>query len=800
MWWQDIRYGLRALAKNPAFVATVVVTLALGIGANTAMFSTVNAVLLRKLPVENLDRLVTIWEINAAKGGEQSTVSAQTYASWRDGSKAFDQMAAYGTDSVVLAGISPPERLVGAQVSANFFSLLGTKPLLGRTFLPEESQSERDRVVILSHDLWQRRFNSDQSILNRAIILNNTSFVVVGVLASDFRFIDPADLWTLLPPDDPRQNCDACHFFTVIGRLKGDRTVSQAQAEMDVLSRQLAQEHQGTNTNGGVRIIRLQDYLVSGVRSSLLILFVAVFFVLLIACANIANLLLVRTEARQKEFAVRAALGATRPRLVRQMLIEILLLALMGGSSGLLLASLCLRVVNPLMPEGIVHSEIRLDPVVLAFTLLLSLLTGSIFGLVPAIRIFRMDLNELLRYNTRTTTPGKRHARARSMLVISEVALSLTLLIGAGLMIKSFLILQKTDPGFNPDDVLTARVFLTAEKYPQAYQKTAFFQRILQQLETLSGVQSAGAVTSLPLSGTSMNFRFSVEGRSVDSPGELHQAQYRAVSPNYFETMGIPLLKGRNLTEQDGPEAPAVVILNETMASRLFPNQDPLGKRLIITYGKPAPREVIGVVGDVKHLKLDESPKPEMYVPYLQNPWPFMTLVMRTTVPPGSLIPTLRQQVAIIDKDQPVDKILTMNQILYESVAQPRLYMFLLGVFAGLAVILAAVGVYGVMSYLVSQRTNEIGVRMALGAEPRAIHRLVLRWGLVYVMTGLGIGLITSLSLTRILASLLHGISPTDPTTFIEVLILLSGVALIACYIPARRATKVDPIIALRSE
>jgi predicted permease len=798
MWQQDIRYSLRILVRNPAFAAAAVLILALGIGANTAMFSTINAILLRKLPVENPDRLVTLWETNPGKGIDQSTVSAQTFNTWRDGSDAFEQMAVYGTDSVVLTGAGQPERVASAQVSANFFSLLGAHALWGRTFLSEESQSG-DRVVVISHDMWQRRFNSDPTILNKTIILDKTGYVVIGILPPDFRFIDPADLWFLLPLDDPRQSCDACHFFTVLARLKGDKKLGQAQAEMDVLARRIAQQRPDTNTGVGIRIVRLQDYLVAGVRSSLLILFAAVIFVLLIACANVANLLLARTAARQKELAVRAALGAPRRRLVRQVFIESLLISLTGGILGLFLAFNCLRVVNALIPEGIVHSAIALDGRVLGFTLLLSLLTGTLFGLAPALQVLRMDLNDQLRHDTRGSTRGIRHARARSLLVISEIALSLTLLVGAGLMIKSFVLLQKVNPGFSSEDVLSARVFLAADNYPQAHQKAEFFQRVLQQLETLPGVQSVGAVTSLPLSGSSMNFRFSVEGQP-ESPGDLHQAQYRAISQNYFHTMGIPLLKGRDLTARDGPDTAGVVIINETMAHRLFPNQEPLGKRLRINYGKPAAREIIGVVRDVRHVRLDENPKPEMYVPYLQNPWPFMTLVIRSTVPASSLIPALRNEISSVDKDQPLDKIRTVNQILYESLAQPRLYMFLFSVFAVLAVILAALGVYSVMAYLVSQRTNEIGVRMALGAQPGAIHWLVVRQGMSYVLIGLGVGLIASLVLSRVLSNLLYGISPSDPITFVEVVFLLAGVALLACYIPARKATKVDSVMALRYE
>jgi putative ABC transport system permease protein len=476
------------------------------------------------------------------------------------------------------------------------------------------------------------------------------------------------------------------------------------------------------------------------------------------------------------------------------------MLALLGGGLGLMLAYWCVGAITALLPEGVIRDEIVLDVKVLGFTLLLSLLTGIAFGLIPAVKASKAEFNDLLNDSMRGSTGGVRHARTRRLLIISEVALSVMLLVSAGLMIKSFLLLQKTSPGFKPDNLLTARVFLNATNYPAPHQKAAFFQRVLQEVGTIPGVESAGAVTSLPLGGSSMSFRFAVEGETAPAPGEQRQAQYRAVSPNYFHTMGIPLISGRDFAESDAADAPGVVIINETMARRLFPDGPALGKRLTITYGKATPREVVGVVGDVKHLRLDEGPKPEMYVPYSQNPWPFMTLVMRTTAPPGTIVQPVRERVWSVDKNQPVDKILTADQLLYEAVAQPRLYALLLGVFAAVAFILSAVGIYGVMSYLVSQRTHEIGVRMSLGARPGDILKLVVKQGMTNVVIGAACGLILSLIVTRVLSSLLYGISVTDPATFIEAPLLLALVALLACLLPARRATKIDPSIALRYE
>lgn len=795
MLFQDMRYGLRALAKQPTFTVAAVLTLALGIGANTAMFSTINAILLRQLPYENPDRLVTVWQTNPQKGVDQTEVSAPTFAHWRDENNVFEQLAVYDIDSLVLFGSGEPERLPSAQVSPNFFSLLGVRMVVGRTFTPDENQPGSSRVVILSHGLWQRRFNADPGVVGRTLTLTNAAYTVVGVLPPDFRFIDKADLWSPLPSDDERQNCDSCHFFTVVGRLKQGVGPGQAQAEMAVLSSRL-QQQEAT----GVKVIPLRDYLVADVRSSLLILLGAVVFVLLIACANVSNLLLARAAMRQKEFSVRTALGATRSRLARQLLTESVMLALLGGGLGLILAYWCMGAITAMLPEGMIRDEIALDAKVLGFTLVLSLLTGIAFGLIPAVKASKAEFNELLKDSMRGSTGGVRHARTRRLLIISEVALSVMLMVGAGLMIKSFLLLQKTSPGFNPDGVLTARVFLNSTNYPAPHQKAAFFQRVLQEVGTIPGVTSAGAVTSLPLGGSSMSFRFAVEGEPAPAPGEQRQAQYRAVSPNYFHTMGIPLNSGRDFAESDAADAPGVVIINETMARRLFPDGGALGKRLTITYGKPTPREVVGVVGDVKHLRLDEGPKPEMYVPYSQNPWPFMTLVMRTTVPPSTIAQPVRERVWSVDKNQPVDKILTADQILYEAVAQPRLYALLLGVFAAVAFILSAVGIYGVTSYLVSQRTHEIGVRMSLGARPGDILKLVVRQGMTNVVIGIACGLILSLIVTRVLSNLLYGISATDPITFIEVPLLLALVALLACLLPARRATKIDPLIALRYE
>jgi len=797
MWRQDIQYGIRALVKRPAFTGVLVLILALGIGANTAMFSTINSILFRKLPFNDPDRLVTVWQTNPQKGIDKATVSALTFDQWQTQNSVFEQMAIYAVDTHVLTDAGEPERIPSAQVSPNFFSVLGVQPTLGRAFAAEENQPGRNSVVMLSHSLWQRKFNSDQTIIGKAVVLTNTNYTVVGILPQDFKFIEEAELWSPLPTDDERLSCDSCPFFTVIGRLKKDQTPEQARAEMTVLAGRVQQDQQEPK---GVNVITLADHLVAGVRRSLLILLATVAVVLLIACINVANLLLARTGERQKEFAVRAAMGATRLRLIRQLIIESIIVALLGGVVGLALARWCMAVVSALIPQGVLHDRIVLDLRVLGFTFLLSLLTGIVFGLIPAIQASRVEFNELLKDSSRGSTGGLHHTYLRRLTIVCEVALSLLLLVGAGLMIKSFLQLQRTSPGFNPDNLLTARVFLNADDYPEAQQKAAFFHQALEQLKTIPGVQSVGATTTLPLSGGSMNFKFSVAGQVGKVSAEKIPAQYRAISPDYFRTMGIPLLAGREFTDKDESSAPGVVVINETIARRVFPDGDALGKYITITYGKPTQREIVGIVGDVKHLRLNEEAKPEMYVPYSQNPWAFMTFVIRAEVPPDELVSTVRQRIWSVNKNQPIDKILTMNQILYESVAQPRLSAFLLGIFAALAFVLSAVGIYGVMSYLVSQRTHEMGVRMALGATSADIFKLVIKQGMTNVLFGVAAGLILSLIATRILSGLLFGISATDPVTLIQASLLLVGTALLACLIPARQATKSDPLTALRTE
>lgn len=797
---QDLRYSLRVLLKRPIFTLTVGITLALGIGVNIAMFSVLDAILLRNLPFEKQDQLVTLWSTNPQKGINQLQVSEADFADWQTSNTVFEQMALYDSDSQVLTGNGDPERVQGAKVSANLFSLLGVQPILGRAFLPEEGKPGGEHVVILSNGLWHRRFNSDASVIGKAVTLDNDSYIIIGVLPPAFRFIEKADIWSPLTPGaNSAQERDARHF-TAIARLKSDSDLKKAQAEMEMVARRLQQQYSSTNANWGINLIPLKEYLVAGVRSSLLTLFGAVAFVLLIAFINVTSLLLTRMAARRQELAVRVALGSSFMRLMGQAFTESAVLTVFGSILGLILAFWIISIIAALIPETIPHGEITIDGRVLAFTVLISLLLSLAFGAIQALLSSKLNLNELLKDSPRSVGEGVRRTKGLRLLMIFEIALSLVLLIGAGLMIRSFWSLQRVNPGFNPNQVLTAKVMLPTSSYPKGPQQVAFFQQLLQQLQAVPGVQSVGGVTSLPLSGSSMNFRFKVEEQPSTSSEAPRQAQYMAITPNYFHTMGIPLLKGRDLTDRDGTDAPGVVILNETMARRLFPNGDALGKHLTISYGKPMSREIVGIVGDVKHLKLEESAKPAMYVPYLQNPWPFMSIVVRTSGTPSNIGAVLRKEVWNIDKNQPVDDLMSMEQVLSESMAQPRLYTLLLSIFAVLATLLAAVGIYGVISYGVSLRTHEMGIRLALGAQEGDILRLIMKRGIIDTLVGLALGVALALALTRLLSSLLYGVGPTDPLTFIEVVLLLCAVALLACYLPARRATKVDPLVALRYE
>lgn len=800
---QDLRYGFRRLLKSPGFTVIAVVALALGIGASSAIFSVVNAVLLRPLHFEDSGRLMMIWGTQPQL--DTAPFSPADFLDLRDRNQVFEHIAAYKAQSLNLTGSDEPERIRGAVVSASFFSLLKAQPILGRGFLPEEDQAGNNQVVVVSHGLWQRHFGSNPLLVGQTLTLNAKSYLVIGISSPDYQFPSWADVWIPLAFDASETMLRDTHYLNVIARLRPQVSIGQAQAEMGIIARRLEQEYPASNTGIGVRLISLQNQIVGGIRPSLFILLGAVGFVLLIACANVANMLLARSSARQREMSIRAALGATRSRVVRQLLTESVLLAFIGGALGLLMALWGIKLLIAVSPGSIPRvAEIGIDGRVLVVTLLLSVLTGVIFGLAPALQISRPNLNVTLKEGGRSSTQGVGRRSLNSLLVILEVALALVLLIGAGLMIKSFLRLQEVNPGFNPNNVLTMQVALPRFKYSDVNRRAAFYQQVLERMKTLPGVQSSGAITSLPLSGNNSSTSFIIEGRDLPAALEKPLSEYRTISPDYFRVMSIPLLKGRDFSELDHEKAPGVVIINETMAHRFFPNENPIGKRLGLS-GPPDLREIVGVVGDVKDLGLDAEPKPESYMPYLQSSpsyldYTSMVLVIRTAVDPKSMVPTLQGVIQAVDKDQPIYNVKTMEQYLSESISQQQFNTLLLITFGVVAIVLATIGIYGLMVYSVAQRTHEIGIRMAMGAQHSDVLKLVVGQGMLLGLVGVTIGLIAAFALTRVLSSLLYQVSTTDPFTFIGLSLLLVSVALVASYVPAYRATKIDPIIALRYE
>jgi putative ABC transport system permease protein len=801
----DIRFGIRMLAKKPMFSIIAVITLALGIGANTAIFSVVNGVLLRPLPFKEPDRLMMIRETKLPQFPEFS-VAPGNFLDWKKQNTVFDRLVAYKGSSLNLIGTGDPERLRALNVTEGFFAMLGAQPQLGRDFLAEEDQVGHNNVVILSYGLWQKRFSGDPKILNQTITLNRQAYTVIGVMPATFRYgsgENELDLWTPMGFTEEQAQNHGGHSLVAIGQLKRGVTVDQARAEMSAIAGRLAAQYP-VDIGWDVKIMPLLEYSVRSIKPALLVLLVAVAFVLLIACANVANLLLARAAGRQKEIATRTSLGASRWRIVRQLLTESLLLSLLGGVLGLALAKWGMDLLLTLAPPNLPRlNNVSLDGRALAFTATITLLTGVIFGLVPALQSSKPNLNETMKDAGRGSTEGRRRQRIRSTLVVLEVATALVLLVGAGLMIKSFWQLQKVDPGFNPDNALTVQVSLPKTKYPEESQQVAFFQQLIERVATLPGVQSAGAGHVVPLSGNDFVMAFEIDGRPPLQPGATQSTNYYSVSADYFKAMGIPLRRGRVFTERDVKDSPRVAVINETMAKKIFPDEDPIGKRITFDNRQkdnPEWFEIVGIVGDVKEYGLDQVTTMQTYEPYIQQTFPDMTLVVRTTGDPTNLNAAIRSEVLKLDKEQPTTNFKTLNEFFSVSIAQQRFSVVLLGVFAVVALVLSAVGIYGVLSYAVTQRTHEIGIRVALGAGRRDVLRLVVGQGMLLAVIGVAGGLGAAFALTRLMASLLFGVTATDAVTFVSVASLLLAVALLACYIPARRATKVDPLVALRYE
>ncbi|HYJ88118.1 MAG TPA: ABC transporter permease [Pyrinomonadaceae bacterium] len=797
--FKDIRYGIRSLLQRPGFTAIAVITLALGIGANTTLFSFVNGVLLRPLPYKDADRLVVLDETAPKQGIESFAVSYPNFVDWRQQNQVFEDIGIYQEGNHTLVGAGDPEQIPGARVSQGLFELLGVTPIRGRTFTAEEDRPETNNVVILSHGLWQRRYASSENVVGQTLSLNGRTSTVIGVMPPGFKFPEIAELWVPMGLTE-KLFTRTDHGLDSIARLKPNVTLEHAQAEMNVIARRIEEQNPVTNEGLGVNVFRLRDRLVGDYRQALLILLGVVVFVLLIACANVANLLLARSSSRRQELALRAALGASRSRIIRQLLTESALLTFLGAVLGVLLAvwgkNLLLAAIPGEMPFWM---KFDLDLRVLGFTFVLSLLTGLVFGIAPALQASKNDLNEALKEGGRNA--GGAHNRLRSSLVVAEVALSMMLLVGAGLMIRSFTKLGSVNAGIRPENVLTVEVPLPRAKYSEPAKQSAFFKELVTRVRTMPGVSSAAAISGVPLRG-GWGRSLTVEGYPVLSVGQAPMINHSVVTPNYFQTMGIPLREGRDFTEADAEGTTRVTVVDERLARQYWPGVSPLGKR--IRFGPPESNEpwhlIVGVAGSVRNRRLDQETVQTIYVPYQQIPVRGMTLALHTTGDPENLTGSVREAVRALDKDQPITNAMTMETVIARSVWLQRFYAILFGVFAALALVLAAVGIYGVMSYAVTQRTHEIGIRMALGARAGDVLRLVIRNGMLLISIGVVIGLVGALALTRLLATMLFGVTPTDKLTFVAVSAVLIVVALVACYVPARRATKVDPLVALRYE
>jgi len=806
--FKDLRYACRMLWKTPGSTLVAVFALALGIGANSAIFSVVNGILLRPLEYPNPERLAILWEANPSKGINDFYASPADYRDWLQESRSWERIAAFRTHPSILTGGALPERLEAASATPGVFGLLGARTALGRTFLPDEDRPSHNHVAVLSYGLWQRRFGGDPSIVGRSLSIDGGTYQVVGVTDSRFRLLDTeTEIWLPYTLDAKELKERGFHTLKVIARLKPGVSLGRARHEMQSIARNIELQFPDTNKGWTVNPVLVREQLVGNIRPTLFTLLGAVCFVLLIACSNVANLLLVRAGGRQKEVAVRTALGASQTRIVRQMLTESVLLALASGAAGLMLAWCGVQALIALRPADIPRMEsIAIDAHVLLFTLAVAVATGLIFGAGPALTSTRGRVNDVLKAAGRSSMASVKARRTRSVLVVSEIALSVALLAGAGLMIRSFLRLQSVNPGFRPDHVLTMEVALPETQYKDA-RVGQFYSQLLGRIENLPGVQRAALTRNVPLSGGDPSLNFEIEHRPIPSGAEQPRAKYRAISGGYFNAMGIPVLKGRAFATSDGQNAPSVVIVNDTMARRFWPGEDPIGKRMKAGFDESPWSTIVGVVGNIKHASLDSETSAEMYYPYEQVPPTLMnfvegsmTIVLRTAAEPVAMVNSVRDQVHSLDPAQPVFHVKTMEDFVHGSTAQPRFRALLLGVFAGVALLLAIVGLYGVISYSVAQRANEMGVRVALGAARGDLLRLVLGEGARMAGAGIAVGVCLALGLARAIAKLLYGIDAADPVTFIAIPILLLTVALLAAFVPAMRAARTDPAIVLRQE
>ena len=804
---KDLRYGVRSLLKRPGLTAVALITLALGIGVNTAIFSAVDSVMLRPLPFKDPESLVAVWEHTPVLGIARNEFAPANYFDLRNQNQSFEEVGAFGQLSINLTGEGEPEQLDGQLVTANVFKLLGVQPALGRTFASDEDQKGSEHVAVLSDGLWARRFNRDPKVINRNITLNGESFTVIGVMPPNFFFPErEVELWLPWSMEPGQAEGRGDHYFRLVGRLKQGVTREQANAEAESIAARLASAYPRTNEGLGFVVNSFHQDYVGDLRRPMLILFAAVGLVLLIACANVANLMLAQATTRRREIAIRMALGARRWAIARQLLAESLLLAIAGGLLGVLGAIWGVEVLSKLLPESLSKLQsISIDSRVFLFTLGVTVLTAIAFGAVPAFHAARANPGDTLGETGRDLAGGVSGRYLRRVLVVAEVALAVVLLVGAGLLIRSFQRLRQVDVGFKPDKLLTMRMVLPMPKYAKPENRRAFYDELLRRVDELPGVESAGMITFLPLSTSGMKFSFSVEGRNVPSDVQLPFALYRVVSPEYFSALGIPLQRGRFFDSRDSATATPAIIVNRHLAEQFWPGEEPTGKRLKIgAADSPNPwATVVGVVGDVRQAGLYGELLPELYVPYTQERRPWVAprdLVVRVNGDSAALVGAVREAVWAVDKDQPVSNVRTMDQVFALAVSRERFQMLLLALFATLALVLACVGLYGVISYAVAQRTHEIGVRMALGAQPRDVLRLVIRQGMVLTIAGLFIGIGVGLAVTRVMTDMLFGVTATDAVTFISVAVVLVVVAFLACYVPARRATKVDPMVALRYE